>query len=143
MNWKFILSGGVFLVLASLVGADFVSTSISTDGTMMLASSGNNENGSFASRVMAVDTSHLSRSITGNDEYQTDLIIQGSGPILASDYATARVSPEVLDEMACTLLTDTRVQAAQVSDLYTLGMLRNGSYEISRVVGSGLTGGPW
>ena len=49
MNWKFILSGGVFLVLAGLVGADFVSTSISTDGTMMLASSGNTENGSFAS----------------------------------------------------------------------------------------------
>jgi hypothetical protein len=40
MNWKFILSGGVFLVLASLVGADFVSTSISIDGMMMLASSG-------------------------------------------------------------------------------------------------------
>nr|WP_319538408.1 hypothetical protein [uncultured Methanospirillum sp.] len=54
MNWKFILSGGVFLVLAGLVGGDFVSTSISTDGTVMPASSGNTENGSFASRVMAV-----------------------------------------------------------------------------------------
>ncbi|WP_181391571.1 hypothetical protein [Methanospirillum lacunae] len=55
MNWKLVLSGGIFLVLAAFVGADYVSTSISTDGTMMIASSGNNENGSFASRVMAVD----------------------------------------------------------------------------------------
>ncbi|WP_319578178.1 hypothetical protein [uncultured Methanospirillum sp.] len=46
-----------------------------------------------------------------------------------------------MDEVACTFLTESRVQAAQVSDLYTTGMLQNGSYEISRVVGSGLTGG--
>jgi len=141
MNWNFIITGGIFLVLAAFVGADYVSTSISTDGTMMVASSGNNDNGSFASRVMAVDTSQLSRSITGDEDFQTDLVIHGSGPILASDYASARTPAKVLDEVACTFLTDSRVQAAQVSDLYSMGMLQNGSYEISRVVGSGLTGG--
>ncbi|WP_146201096.1 hypothetical protein [Methanospirillum lacunae] len=47
----------------------------------------------------------------------------------------------MLDEVGCTFLTESRVQAAQVSDLNTTGMLQNGSYEISRVVGSGLTGG--
>lgn len=60
MNWKFILSGSIFLILAVFVGADYVSTSISTDGTMMIASSGDNENGSFASRVMTVDQYQLS-----------------------------------------------------------------------------------
>jgi len=141
MNWKFILSGGIFLVLAAFVGADYVSTSISTDGTMMIASSGNNDNGSFASRVMAVDQSQLSRSITGDDEFQNELIVRGNGPIIASDYANSRTRPNVLDEVACTFLTESRVQAAQISDMYTTGMLQNGSYEISRVVGSGLTGG--
>jgi hypothetical protein len=76
---------------------------------------------------MAVDTSHLSRSITGDDEFQTDMIIWWSGSILASDSASARAYSEVLDEVACTFLTDSRMQAAQVSDLYTMGMLRNGS----------------
>jgi hypothetical protein len=45
MNRKYILSDGIFLVLVGVV-----STSISTDGIMMVASSGNNENGSFTSR---------------------------------------------------------------------------------------------
>jgi hypothetical protein len=85
MNRKFILSGGIFLVLAAFVGADFVSTSISTDGSIMVASSGNNENGSFASRVMSVDSSQLSRTITGDEEYQTDLIVKGKSTTFASD----------------------------------------------------------
>jgi hypothetical protein len=49
MNKEFIISGFVFLVLAGLTGADFISTSITTDGTMPLGSSGHNDNGSFAS----------------------------------------------------------------------------------------------
>jgi hypothetical protein len=46
-----------------------------------------------------------------------------------------------MDKVACIFLTESRVQAAQVADLYSVGILRNRSYEISRVVGSGLTGG--
>jgi hypothetical protein len=51
------------------VGADFASTSISTDETAMLASSENNENGSFASRVMSVGNSQMSRTITGDEGF--------------------------------------------------------------------------
>lgn len=40
MNWKFVVSGGMFLVLAALVGAEYLSTSILTDGSFVLASSG-------------------------------------------------------------------------------------------------------
>jgi hypothetical protein len=107
---------------------------------MMLASSGNNENGSLASRVIAVDNSHLSWTITGDEEFQTDLIVRGNGPILASNSANSRIRPNVLDEVTFTFLTESRVYATQMSDMYTLGILRNGSYEISRSGGSGLVG---
>ena len=40
MNWIFLVSGGLFLVLAGLVGVDYLSTSIVTDGSFVLASSG-------------------------------------------------------------------------------------------------------
>ena len=54
MNWKFVVSGGLLLVLAGLFGAaDYVSTSITTDGSFLLASSGQTDNGTYASRVMA------------------------------------------------------------------------------------------
>jgi hypothetical protein len=57
--------GGFSLDLAGLIDIDYASTFISTDGTMMVASSGNNENGLFLSRIMTVDNSELSRSIMG------------------------------------------------------------------------------
>jgi hypothetical protein len=41
MNWKCLVSGGVFLVLAGLLGAaDSVSPSTTTDGSFLFASSG-------------------------------------------------------------------------------------------------------
>ena len=41
MNWKYVVPGGLLLVLAGLFGAaDYVSTSITTDGSFLLASSG-------------------------------------------------------------------------------------------------------
>ncbi|MDD1730080.1 MAG: hypothetical protein LUQ50_13545 [Methanospirillum sp.] len=133
--------GLVCLILAGLAGADYLATSVSTDGSVMLATSGSDQNGSFVSRVMGVDAVRLVRAVSGGEEMATDLIIKGSGPILASDYASSKGIPVMMDEIACTFLTDSRVQAGKESDLYTVGMLQNGSYEISRVVGSGLTGG--
>lgn len=140
MNKEFIISGFVFLVLAGLAGADFISTSISTDGTMLLASSGHNDNGSFASRVMTVDQSDLSRSISGSEILETDVSVKGSGPLLVSDYASG-VQRAITDPAACVFLTEDRVQVKGTSELYTTGILNRGNYAISRKIDSGLTGG--
>ncbi len=61
--FKFILSGRVFLELAGLAGADYVSTSISTDGTLMLENSGHTDNGSYTSRVITGDQSKISHNV--------------------------------------------------------------------------------
>ena len=57
MNRIFLVSGGLFLVLAGLVGADYLSTSIVTDGSFVLASSG--QKGFFSSIT-------IGKKISGN-----------------------------------------------------------------------------
>lgn len=140
MNWSFIFLGCLFLVLAGLTGADYASTSISTDGGLMLASVGNCDNGSFASRVMTVDQSEISRSVSGGDTLETDLSVKGSGPVLVSDYASGKTW-SILDKAACVFLTDARMQPVQSSELYFTGVVDTGRYKASRVVGPGLAGG--
>ena len=139
MNWKLVLSGGMFLVLAGLVGADYVSTTITTDGSFMLASSGQTDNGSYASRVMAEDTSEISRSMSGGENLETGVTVKSSGPILVSDYALGKTLT-IPDTIACAFITEMQKQE-QESELYTMGILNKGSYAASRVVGPGLTGG--
>ncbi len=141
MNWKFILSGGMFLVLAGLAGADYVSTSISTDGTLMLASSGHTDNGTYASRVMTVDVSEITRSMTGGETFDTDLSVQGAGPVLVSEYASGNGKRTLPDNIACVFVDEIEKRDAQKSEMYTAGILNKGNYTTSRIIGNGLTGG--
>ena len=139
MNWKLLVSGGMFLVLAALVGADYLSTTISTDGSFMLASSGQTGNGTYASRVMAEDTSEISRSMSGGETLETGVTVKSSGPILVSDYASGKFA-SLPDSLAC-VFSEQMKRSEQESELYTMGILNKGSYAASRVVGPGLTGG--
>ena len=53
-----------------------------TDGSFLLASSGQTDNGTYASRVMAADSSEITRSMTGDDSLVADISVTSSGPIL-------------------------------------------------------------
>lgn len=139
MNWIFLVSGGLFLVLAGLVGADYLSTSIVTDGSFMLASSGQTANGSYASRVMAADASEITRSMTGGESLVSDLSVKSSGPVLVSDYASGK-SALTPDSLACVFIRHIQEQE-EGSELYSMGILNKGNYASLRVVGPGLTGG--
>ena len=139
MNWIFLVSGGLFLVLAGLVGADYLSTSIVTDGSFVLASSGQTANGSYASRVMAADSSEITRSMTGGESLVSDLSVKSSGPVLVSDYASGK-SALTPDSLACVFIRHIQGQEEE-SELYSMGILNKGNYAASRVVGPGLTGG--
>ena len=139
MNWKLLISGGMFLVLAGLVGADYLSTTITTDGSFVLASAGQTDNGSYASRVMAIETSEIVRSMSAGNNLVTDLSAKSSGPILVADYASEKTSM-VPDSVTCSFIRHIQDQK-EGSELYSMGILNNGSYEASRVVGPGLTGG--
>ena len=140
MNWKYVVSGGFLLVLAGLFGAaDYVSTSITTDGSFLLASSGQTDNGTYASRVMAADASEITRSMTGDDSLAADISVTSSGPVLVSDYASGK-SALTPDSLACVFIRHIQGQEEE-SELYSMGILNKGNYASSRVVGPGLTGG--
>jgi len=69
---------------------------------MMVASSGNNENGLFGSCIMTIDNSELSRQITWDEIIDIDVLVTGVGLVLVSDNT-------------CVFLTDSPVD---VSDSY-------------------------
>ncbi|MFH0966993.1 MAG: hypothetical protein V1862_04835 [Methanobacteriota archaeon] len=88
MNWNAIMTCCLFLILAGLTGADYASTTITTDGTSLLATHGNNDNGTYASWIMTVEDSSVSRSLSGGDNLESDVSVKRAGPILISDYAS-------------------------------------------------------
>ncbi|PWR69704.1 hypothetical protein [Methanospirillum lacunae] len=129
--------GSLFVILASLTGAEYLGTTISTDGTILLSGSGEDANGSFASRVITVGVSELSRIITG-EESGVGISVTGAGQALFSDYTTGNsVSPLT---PVCVFLTRDSVTGDSRADLFTSGILEHGVYTMSRVSGSGLSG---
>ena len=137
MRWNYLASGSVLLILASLTGAEFLGTTISTDGTVLLSGSGEDPGGSFASRIMAAGASELSRFI---EDEQEAISVQGSGPVLFSDYTTEdRISPGT---PACVFLGD-QSDAADRTHLHASGILKPGTYTMSRVSYPDLDGESW
>jgi hypothetical protein len=139
MKGRFLITGMLFLVLAGLVGADFISTTINTDGSALLTTSGSDENGSFVSRAMTMDTARISRTASGEPDLQTDLVVSGSGPVLFSDYASGLLKTRKIREL-CAFLDGSGDQSGGESAVYTSGILESGEYAVSRTIGSGLEG---
>jgi len=136
MQWNHLLAGSLLLILASLTGAEYLGTTISTDGVVMLTGSDQDGNGSFASRIMAVGASELSRII--GDEGGIGMTVQGNGPLLFSDHTTG-TTPAQLGQ-ACVFLTPDRINADSHTVLEASGILGHGTYAMTRMPGSGLTG---
>ena len=139
MNWNIVITGCLFLVLAGLTGADYISTTITTDGTSLLATHGSTENGSYASRIMTVDTSSVSRALSGGDNLESDVTVKSAGPVLLSDYASG--SKYTIPDNARCVFNEWMQRQGEESEMYSAGILSNGNYSASRVAGSGLTGG--
>ncbi|MDD1730420.1 MAG: hypothetical protein LUQ50_15300 [Methanospirillum sp.] len=130
--------GMTFAILIGLAGADLIATTISTDGSALLSTSGSDANGSFASRVMTVDTARLVRTVPG-DESGDDLVVSGSGPVLFSDFASALLmGSEVWDR--CRFLDTVSDRSPGEVSVYTAGILQGGEFDASRTIDSGLSG---
>jgi len=136
MQWNHLLAGSLLLILASFTGAEYLGTTISTDGVVMLTGSDEISNGSAVSRIMAVGTSELSRFI--GDDGGIGMTVQGRGPLLFSDHTTGTVSYP--SDLACVFLTPDRINADNRAELDASGILNSGIYTITRMPGSGLSG---
>ena len=139
MKKEFIIAGAICLILAGLAGAEYLSTAISTDGCVMLTTAGSDENGSFASRAMALDAADLHRSVSGDADTQSDLVVRSQGPLLFSDYASALWKRPDLKSM-CSLLFTPDNQDHREALTFSSGIVRQGEYLTSRVIGGGLSG---
>ncbi len=142
MNGVCIVVGALCFILAGLVGSDYLATSISTDGMAMLATSGEDSNGSFTSRVMTLHPAQMSRSAFGDGELSEELSVQGSGPVLFDEFGSARMQPVRIDER-CSFLQQYTDHGLKEASRYLSGILYSGSYESSRQIGkefSGMTG---
>ncbi|WP_319579486.1 hypothetical protein [uncultured Methanospirillum sp.] len=136
MQWNHLLAGSLLLILASLTGAEYLGTTISTDGVVILTGSDQDGNGSVASRIMAIGTSELSRII--GDEGGIGMTVQGRGPLLFSDHTTG-TTPTQLGQ-ACVFLTPDRINADSRANLDASGILSSGIYAMTRVPGRGISG---
>lgn len=139
MKGVYIIIGAICFILAGLAGADYIATTISTDGSVLLAASGEDTNGSLGSQAMATDCSRVSQSVSGENGLQTDLSLRGSGPVLFSDYASGIGKHPALRDL-CAFLEIPNDRDMRESSLYSSGILRSGEVDISRSVGSSLFG---
>jgi len=138
MNGGFLVAVIFCLMFAAVSGAGYIATTISTDGSALLSTSGADENGSFAFRALTVDAARLTRTISG-DETESDLVVSGTGPILVSDFASALVrDPDIRER--CMFLAAGGDRLLGEASVYTSGILHGGEYELSRDIGGELSG---
>lgn len=135
MKGNCIIAGLIFLLIAGLAGAEYHTTTISTDGSVMLSSAGVDENGSVGSRVMALDSAKVSRTIDDDKGISEDLIVSTAGPMLFSEFASA-IMKHPKSTAACTFLDETDGQIFSEASRVLSGILQNGEVDSSR------TGGP-
>ncbi|WP_319579721.1 hypothetical protein [uncultured Methanospirillum sp.] len=139
MKKECIIAGAICLILAGLAGAEYLSTAISTDGCVMLTTAGSDDNGSFASRAIALDAADLHRTVSGEVNTQSDLVVRSQGPLLFSDYASALWKSPDLKSM-CSLILTPDNQEHQEASTFSSGIVRQGEYITSRAIREGLFG---
>ncbi|KAF5086905.1 hypothetical protein DSECCO2_51960 [anaerobic digester metagenome] len=111
-----------------------------TDGSFLLAISGQTDNTIYASRVMAADASEITQVLTKDDSLAADISVTSSGPFLVSDYASGRGVTAHPDTIGC-VFAKYVLNRKPESELYSMGILSKGRYATSRVTGPGLNGG--
>ncbi len=133
-----LLAALLCLLLAGPLCADLIATSISTDGSVILKTTGSDENGSFVSRVLSRDESMVSRTAGDESGLDEELAVRSSGPTLFSGYADALLSTSGMKTI-CALL-DTPRETKESAEAYTSGIILDGGYTSSQTIGPGLSG---
>ncbi len=132
------IAGIALLVLAGLAGADYLATTIATDGMMVLHTEGSDENGSYSSGVMATDAARLSRTLAGDRDIAADLSVASSGQVLFTEYADGFLKESGIADL-CSFFTRPGEFEEPVS-AYASGILGHGEYDSSRKIGPDLSG---
>jgi len=134
---KGVLVAFLCLLLAGPLCADLIATSISTDGSVMLKTTGSDENGSFASLILSRDEARVSRTTGDESGLDEELTVRSSGPTLFRGYADALLSTSGIKTI-CALL-DTPHETGGSAEAHVSGIIKGGEYSSSRMIGPGLS----
>jgi len=132
------LSGVIALILVLVAGglgtAGYLSSSISSDGVVLLRTTGEYQNGSYASSVLATEPGEVTREVSDGYEMQTALSVRGEGPVLFDEYMASILRfPDPGD--LCRFLWP-GPENEMSTEQYASGILDRGSYESIRTIGS-------
>ena len=105
------------------MNADFVSTTINTDGALLVASSGHDNNGTYAAHIMSVGDTKAARMVSTNEQIESELSVTGNGPLLVSDYASSKDMAQVMDRIQCVFAEHVEAEPDTYSDMYTAGIM--------------------
>ncbi len=139
MKKGYIIAGMAFLLIAGVSAAGYHATTISSDGFMMLKSSGSDENGIVVSRVMTVDDARISRTTEEDQDIEEDLSVSGTGPVIFDGFVSGNT--RIPDKISrCSFLDDQNEKIIGEASGVVSGILQNGDVEISRTGGESISG---
>jgi len=88
MNWAFILTGCALLLIAGLVGADSVSSTIVCDGATWVSSSVIGQGQTYAATLFTTNLATLMRDLQVKDgNVKTGTVVESSGPLGIDEYS--------------------------------------------------------
>jgi hypothetical protein len=132
------IAGIVCIVFAGLCGAEYLATSIQTDGLAVLKTSGVDANGSLVSRAMAMDEARITRTVSAENEMESELSVRSKGPVLFSEFASSKIPAPEIHEF-CTFLLQFEQETSQESAQYASGVMQQGAIDLTHTVGPGIS----
>jgi len=139
MKKGYIIAGMAFLLIAGVSAAGYHATTISSDGCMMLKSSGSDENGMVASRVMTVDNAKISRTTEDDQDIEEDLSVSGTGPVIFDGFVSGVT--RIPDKISrCSFLDEQNEKIIGDTTGVVSGILQSGDVDISRTGGEYISG---
>lgn len=131
MNWACILTGCVLLLIAGLVGADSVSSTIVCDGATWVSSTVIGQGQTYAATLFTTNLATLMRDLQVKDgNVKTGTIAESSGPMGIDEYS-GQVTNQTGRSAGCVFeVTENRTNSRD-EIMYT-GLMGSGVYASAR-----------
>ena len=138
MNWAFILTGCALLLIAGLVGADSVSSTIVCDGATWVSSSVIGQGQTYAATLFTTNLATLMRDLQVKDgNVNTGTVAESSGP-LGIDENSGQVTKQTERSAGCVFELPVNRTNARDEIVYT-GLMGSGVYASGRNLRSDVT----
>ena len=131
MNWAYILTGCIMLLIAGFVGADSVSSTIVCDGATWVSSSVISQGQTYAASLFTTNLAVLMRDLKiNNGEVAVDTMADSSGPMGVDEYS-GQVTNKTERQTGCVFDESPNRTRTQDEIMY-MGLMGSGTYASAR-----------